>query len=128
MVRKRGFAALVAADGESGIALADRYPPSAIILDVMLPHIDGWGVMRSLKDNPRTRHIPVHFITCLEERQKAMAMGAIGFVTKPVSVEQLNEVFQTIEDSIAKSVKRLLIVEDNPTRPQHGRPAGGGQR
>ncbi|HUY01892.1 MAG TPA: ATP-binding protein, partial [Rhodocyclaceae bacterium] len=56
MVVERGFAVLVAADGESGIALADRYLPSAVVLDVMLPHIDGWGVMRALKDNPRTRH------------------------------------------------------------------------
>ena len=112
MIRKRGFPVLVAANGESGVALADRYVPSAIILDVMLPHIDGWHVMRSLKDNPRTRHIPVHFITCVEDRQKALSMGAIGFATKPVSAEQLNGVLQTIESSIAKSVKQLLIVED----------------
>ncbi|MDD5247477.1 MAG: response regulator [Rhodocyclaceae bacterium] len=113
MIKERGFAAVVAADGESGLALASRFQPSAIILDVMLPHLDGWGVMRSLKDNPRTRHIPVHFITCLEDRQKAMAMGAIGFATKPVSIEQLNGVLQSIEGSLAKSVRKLLIVEDN---------------
>jgi CheY-like chemotaxis protein/HAMP domain-containing protein len=115
MIRKRGFPVLLASNGESGIALADHYVPSAIVLDVMLPHIDGWRVMRSLKDNPRTRHIPVHFITCLEDRQKALSMGAIGFVTKPVSMEQLNEVLVTIEGSLAKSVKQLLIVEDNAT-------------
>ena len=113
IVRERGFAALVAADGESGLALAGHYVPSAIVLDVMLPHIDGWGVMRSLKDHPLTRHIPVHFITCLEDRQKAMAMGAIGFVTKPVSIEQLNQVFRSIEEIMEKSSKKLLIVEDN---------------
>ncbi|MCK9381646.1 MAG: response regulator [Sulfuritalea sp.] len=113
MVKERGFDALVASDGESGIAMARRFLPSAVILDVMLPHIDGWGVMRSLKDNPRTRHIPVHFVTCLEDRQKAMAMGAIGFATKPVSMEQINDVLQSIEGSLAKSVRKLLIVEDN---------------
>jgi hypothetical protein len=93
--------------------LAERHLPSAIVLDVMLPNLDGWGVMRRLKDNPRTRHIPVHFITSLEEKQKAMAMGAIGFVTKPVDTRQLNEVFEAIEDSIEKSVRKLLIVEDD---------------
>ncbi len=113
MVRSRGFSAIVAGDGESGIQLADHYLPSAIILDVMLPHIDGWGVMRSLKDSLRTRHIPVHFLTCLEDRQKAMNMGAIGFVTKPVNSEQLDEVFGNIENAIAKRVKKLLIVEEN---------------
>ncbi len=113
MVRERGFAALVAGEGGSGIALAERFLPSAIVLDVMLPNIDGWGVMRSLKDNAQTRHIPVHFITCLEDRQRALAMGAIGFATKPASVERLDEVFTAIEGAIAKSVKRLLIVEDD---------------
>ncbi len=114
MVRDRNFHALVAVDGESGIALAERYQPSAIVLDIMLPNIDGWGVMRSLKDNPVTRHIPVHFITCLEERQKAMSMGAIGFVTKPVSREQMDDVFGTLESAIDKTMKMFLIVEDDP--------------
>lgn len=118
MVRDRGFAALIADDGECGIAMAERYRPSAIILDVMLPHIDGWGVMRSLKDNPATRHIPVHFITCLEERQKAMSMGAIGYVTKPVSGEQMDTVFGTLESAIKKTMKMLLIVEDDPAQVQ----------
>jgi hypothetical protein len=113
MVRERGLAALVARDGESGIDLAEQVQPSAVILDVMLPHLDGWGVMRSLKDNPRTRHIPVHFITCLEDRQKALTMGAIGFVTKPVNSKQLDQVFGLIEEAMAKTVKKLLIVEDN---------------
>ncbi|MEI6206484.1 MAG: response regulator [Desulfuromonadales bacterium] len=113
MVRSRGFSVLVAAEGESGIILAEQYRPNAVILDVMLPHIDGWGVMRSLKDNPKTRHIPVHFITCLEDRNKAMRMGAIGYVTKPVTSEQLDNVFGTLESAIAKTMKMLLIVEDN---------------
>lgn len=113
MVRERHFSVLVADDGESGIALAENFQPSAIILDVMLPHIDGWGVMRHLKDNPVTRHIPVHFITCLEERRKAMGMGAIGYVTKPVSSEQLDIVFGNLAHAIEKTMKMLLIVEDD---------------
>ncbi|MDT3672390.1 MAG: response regulator [Aromatoleum sp.] len=113
MIRERDFHVLVAENGEKGLELAERELPSAIILDVMLPGIDGWNVMRSLKDNPRTRHIPVHFLTCLEERQKAMEMAAIGFVTKPVDTGQLNEIFEAIERSIEKSVKKLLVVEDD---------------
>jgi CheY-like chemotaxis protein len=69
--------------------------------------------MRRLKDNPATRHIPVHFITCLDERQKGMAMGAVGFFTKPVTPGQLEEIFSTIEKCVTKSMKRLLIIEDN---------------
>ncbi|MBI5921376.1 MAG: response regulator [Betaproteobacteria bacterium] len=113
MIRERGFSPLLAGDGEAGLAMASRYSPSAIILDVMLPRIDGWNVMRLLKENPVTRHIPVHFLTCLEDRQKALSMGAIGFTTKPVSMEQLSQVLQSIEGALAKSPKKLLIVEDN---------------
>lgn len=112
-VREHGFQAIVACDGEDGLALAERYRPNAILLDVMLPHIDGWGVMRSIKDNPATRHIPVHFITCLEDRQKAMGLGAIGFITKPVSARQLDEVLDSIGAAIARTDKRLLVVEDD---------------
>ncbi|MBY0241513.1 MAG: response regulator [Burkholderiaceae bacterium] len=114
-VREHGFCAIVAGDGEEGLALAERFRPNAILLDVMLPHIDGWGVMRSIKDNPVTRHIPVHFITCLEDRQKALGLGAIGFITKPVSSEQLDQVLDAIGAVIDRKDKRLLVVEDDET-------------
>lgn len=112
-VRDHGFHALVATDGESGLEMAGEYLPNAIILDIMLPHIDGWGVMRNIKDNPRTRHIPVHFITCLEDRQKALNMGAIGFITKPVDSAQLDAALALIASAIDKTLKKLLIVEDD---------------
>lgn len=113
-VRQRGFAGVVAADGPSGVALAQELRPCAIILDVMLPVMDGWGVMQHLTDHPATRHIPVHFLTCLEERQKGMAMGAIGFVTKPALPEELDRVLNTIEAAVSQQLKKLLIVEDDP--------------
>lgn len=113
MVRDKGFGCIVAGDGPSGIHSADIYSPSAIILDVMLPGMDGWSVMRALKDNPATRHIPVHFITCLDERQKGMSMGAVGFFTKPVTPKELEELFTTLERNVTQGEKRLLIVEDN---------------
>jgi len=112
-VRERGFSAIVATDGNSGIELAKKFHPSAILLDVMLPRIDGWEVMQKITDNLQIRHIPVHFITCLEERQKALSMGAIGFVTKPVTTEQLDTIFGAIEDTISRTLKKLLIVEDD---------------
>jgi CheY-like chemotaxis protein len=113
-VRERGFAALVAADGDCGIELAERYLPSAILLDVVLRGLDGWGVMQKLKENVRLRHIPVHFVTCLEERQKALSMGAIGFITKPVTGSQLDAALGSVEEAVSRSMRRLLIVEDDP--------------
>ena len=109
---ERGFKCLLAADGETGLYFADMFNPSAIILDIGLPGIDGFEVMERLKVNSQTRHIPVHFVSAIDKNQEAMRMGAIGYLTKPVSLDMLNEAFTKIEDTISKSVKRLLVVDD----------------
>jgi CheY-like chemotaxis protein/methyl-accepting chemotaxis protein len=109
---ERGFKCLLAADGETGLYFADMFNPSAIILDIGLPGIDGFEVMERLKVNSQTRHIPVHFISAIDKNQEAMLMGAIGYLTKPVSLDMLNSAFTKIEDTISKSVKRLLVVDD----------------
>jgi len=112
-VRDKGFHALVAPDGELGISLAEQHLPSAIILDIGLPGMDGWGVMRLLKDNPKTRHIPVHFLSGFEDSHKAMYMGAVGFLTKPINAQDFDGMLGTIEIAISKTMRRLLLVEDN---------------
>ncbi len=83
------------------------------MLDINLPKLDGWMVMDKLKKNPETRHIPVHFISVHDSSLDAMKMGAIGYLTKPVSLEQLREAFEKIEDYLAQAIKELLIVEDD---------------
>jgi len=113
MAHEKGFRCLVAPDGESGLHLADFYTPSAIILDIGLPGIDGWTVMDRLKHNPATRHIPVHFISADEKSTEALKMGAIGYLTKPVSLEKIETSFGRIEEVISKPVKRLLVAEDD---------------
>ncbi|MBU1012752.1 MAG: response regulator [Bacteroidetes bacterium] len=110
---EKGFKCMVALDGESGLHLAEFHQPSAIILDIGLPGIDGYEVMERLKDNTRTRHIPVHFISASDKSMKAMKMGAIGYLTKPVSNNKLDEAFKKIETIISKPIKRVLVVEDD---------------
>lgn len=111
--RERGFKCIVAEDGESGLHYADFYKPSAIILDIGLPGIDGWTVMERLKDNSELRHIPVHFMSANDSTLDAMRMGAIGYLTKPVDINKMDIAFGKIEDIISKPVSRLLIVEDD---------------
>ena len=113
LAREKGFKCLVAEDGETGLHFADYYKPKAIILDIGLPGIDGWTVMERLKDNPALRHIPVHFMSGSDDTMEALKMGAIGFLTKPVTLETLNGAFSKIEQLISRTVKKLLIVEDN---------------
>jgi signal transduction histidine kinase/DNA-binding response OmpR family regulator len=118
LTREKGFKCLLAEDGKTGLQLADTYKPQAIILDVGLPKIDGWTVMEKLKDNPDTRHIPVHFMSGSNHRLDAKKMGAIGYLLKPVNMPELSEAFKKIEQFIAKTVKNLLVVAANETTPQ----------
>jgi signal transduction histidine kinase/CheY-like chemotaxis protein len=74
----------VATDGESGIDLARTLQPAAIVLDVLLPGIDGWEVLRRLKVDPDLRDIPVVVVTVVDERNVAMSLGAADYFLKPV--------------------------------------------
>ena len=110
---QRGFKCLHAGDGESGLQLAEQYQPTAIVLDIRLPGLDGWGVLEVLKDNPNTRHIPVHMMSAAEESLDAYKKGVIGYLTKPVDGRQLDDAFTKIETLISKTVKDLLIIEND---------------
>jgi CheY-like chemotaxis protein/HAMP domain-containing protein len=114
--REKDYKTIVARSGESGLHFADFYQPSGIILDVGLPGMDGWTVMIRLKENPNTRHIPVHFISAANGGHDALRMGAVGHLTKPVSMESLEQVFQKIDHIISKPDKNLLVVEDDKTQ------------
>ncbi len=111
--QEKGFKCLVAENGIDGLQLAKQYKPNAIILDIGLPQIDGWTVMERLKDNPDTRHIPVHFMSASDSDMDAKKMGAIGFLHKPISMIDLGEAFKKIEQFLSKSMKNLLVVVDN---------------
>ncbi len=113
LAHERGFKCLIAPNGETGLHYADYYKPDAIILDIGLPGIDGWQVMDRLKENPETRHIPVHFMSGKDKSIEAMKMGAIGFLTKPISVEEIEGAFAKIENYISTPLKKLLVVEDD---------------
>ncbi len=111
LARERDFKVLLAGEGETGLHFADLYRPSAIILDIGLPGIDGWEVLTRLKDSPLTRHIPVHLISASDQSRNALQMGAIGYLTKPVSLENIRNVFGKIEQTITRKIKKLLVVE-----------------
>ena len=99
--------------GEALIA-AEQYRPSAILLDINLPDFSGLGVLDQLKRNPRTRHIPVHMASVADYKREALELGAVGYALKPAKREELVEALHRIEDKLSQSVRRVLIVEDDP--------------
>jgi CheY-like chemotaxis protein/GAF domain-containing protein len=118
MAREKGFKGLCALDGEGGLKLAHAFEPDAITLDIDMPGMDGWAVLDRLKHHPQTRHIPVHIITGIRERQQGLKSGALAYLEKPVTKETLDESFARISNFIESSVKRLLVVEDDETQRQ----------
>jgi CheY-like chemotaxis protein/signal transduction histidine kinase/HAMP domain-containing protein len=113
LAREKGFKGLVATSGAMALALAQKYTPSAITLDIRLPDRDGWTVLDRLKHDPRTSHIPVHIITVEEQRQRALQQGAFNHVQKPATSEDLDKAFDDIKSFAERSFRRLLVVEDD---------------
>jgi CheY-like chemotaxis protein len=111
MGREQGFRTLVTAFGASGLALARERKPDVITLDIRLPDIDGWRVLGRLKTEVELRHIPVYIISTDEDRRRALAMGAMAVLSKPVKTrEALEEVFSQIKGVLTRTRQRLVVV------------------
>jgi CheY-like chemotaxis protein/CHASE3 domain sensor protein len=113
LIHRKGYRALVAMDGESGLRLAREYHPSGILLDVSLPVMDGWTVLDRLKVEQATRAIPVHFVSVNDAGRRGMERGAIGFLTKPVSRESIGGALDRLLQFGEGKQRRLLVVEDD---------------
>jgi HAMP domain-containing protein/CheY-like chemotaxis protein/signal transduction histidine kinase len=113
MAHDKGFKGVVATRGERGLALAKRYRPDAITLDIALPDMEGWTVLDRLKHDKATRHIPVHIISGDDEAARGLKLGAFAQVQKPVTKEALDEAFAKIKGFVDRPNKSLLIIEDN---------------
>jgi CheY-like chemotaxis protein/signal transduction histidine kinase/HAMP domain-containing protein len=116
LARERGFKGVVAAQGAAALRLARRYEPDAITLDIRLPDRDGWTVLDRLKHDPKTSHIPVHVITVDDREVRPRKLGALTYLRKQVTREQLFAAFDLIVDSVERKVKRLLVVEGDDAR------------
>ncbi|HBE52170.1 MAG TPA: hybrid sensor histidine kinase/response regulator, partial [Cyanobacteria bacterium UBA11369] len=113
MARQQGFKGLVASRGDRGLAMARELKPTAIMLDINLPVMDGWTILDRLKRDPATRHIPIHMMSVEEGQQRSLQLGAIAYLQKPVTHETLTQALGDIKGFIDRPVKSLLIVEDD---------------
>jgi CheY-like chemotaxis protein/HAMP domain-containing protein len=118
LARDKGFKAIVANRGQTALALAREFHPTAITLDVFLPDMLGWTVLNNLKLDPGTRHIPVQMLSIEEERQHGLSHGAFSYLVKPATTESLQDAFDRIKTYVTPHKKRLLVVEDNTIERQ----------
>lgn len=137
-IHTRGDQAIVTSDGETGIILANRYEFDGIILDYMLPGLDGHDVLKLLKVNEKTKNIPVHILSALNDLADMKELGAIGQDAKPISKKKIdtlldsfttnhvaekmsiftnqvkNEAIIVLEnEKIALEGKKILLVDDD---------------
>ncbi|MBW4622500.1 MAG: HAMP domain-containing protein [Cyanosarcina radialis HA8281-LM2] len=110
LVRQRNFKGLVAQQGDLGLTLAQEFQPTAILLDIRLPVLNGWQVLDRLKHDARTRHIPVHIFTVESGRQRSFQTGAFSYQQKPISNEALETDLNELEGFIDRPLKQLLLV------------------
>jgi PAS domain S-box-containing protein len=109
---QEGIRTCAAHSGEEGLRLAKQLLPSAIILDVIMPGIDGWAVLAALKTDSQTSQIPIIMATMLDERERGLKMGADEFITKPFARDRLSELIHRHLGNQKKA--RILVVEDDP--------------
>ncbi|HEY5090755.1 MAG TPA: response regulator, partial [Polyangia bacterium] len=114
IIRGQGLECVIAPDGTSGLRLASERRPAGIILDVKLPDVDGWAVMAALRAHPVTARIPVHVVSAANAAERALALGAVGYLSKPASPRDLLRVVESLAARrIVDGSCRVLIVEDD---------------
>jgi len=140
----QGYKLLIAKNGQTALAIVQKAAPSLILLDIMMPEMDGYEVCRRLKADKNTVHIPVIFITALsddEDEAKGLGMGAVDYITKPINPElvrvrvhnhlELKRHQDHLEKLVAERTRRLALtqavtIESLATLAEYRDPETGG--
>ena len=107
-----GFSVVTVANGVEALKLARELRPTAITLDVMMPDLDGWTVLSALKGDPDLASIPVVMVTIVDEQQRGVALGAAGYLMKPIERAKLLALLAPWRAEARPT--RVLVIEDDP--------------
>jgi signal transduction histidine kinase/DNA-binding response OmpR family regulator len=106
-----GFGVVTAAGGLEGLKRARELKPIAITLDVMMPDLDGWSVLAALRQDAQLSEIPVIMVTIADEQRRGMALGAAGYLSKPIDRDRLSALVQRFRSPNRRM--HVLVVEDD---------------
>jgi CheY-like chemotaxis protein len=109
---KEGYLVECVSSGEEGLERARQISPMAIILDVMMPHKDGWAVLQEIKSDPVLKSIPVVMYTMVDEKNFGLAIGAAEYLIKPVSKEKILQVLEKFKRKTPREY--ILVIDDDP--------------
>jgi signal transduction histidine kinase/CheY-like chemotaxis protein len=112
LLEKEGYAVVEAGSGREAIELCKQHRPDLITMDVLLPDASGFNVLEELKNRPSTADIPVVMVSVVEDRERGEALGASGYVTKPVDLRELS---RKVRDLLAAGQRngKILVVDDD---------------
>ncbi|HYO75598.1 MAG TPA: response regulator [Thermoanaerobaculia bacterium] len=108
-----GFLSVRARHADEALRLARESQPVAITLELVLPGVDGWELLKRLKNDPATRHLPVVIISMVENRDLGIALGADDYFVKPVDRERLLDRLRAISSRAANGRSKLLVIDDD---------------
>ena len=111
-LRKEGFTVKTAKGGVEGLQLARQLLPAAITLDVMMPDMDGWSVLSTLKEDETLRDIPVIMLTMVDDPARGFTLGASDYATKPVNRRRLSQILKKY--MCLRPPCPVLVVDDEP--------------
>ncbi len=107
------FKAIVTNQGDIALKYAAQYHPSAILLDMQLPVMDGWTALKKLKEDTDLNKIPVHIMSAVDKGTLALKLGALSYLRKPLDKRDVDNVFIAIEKSIPDTAKNVLVIDQD---------------
>ncbi len=111
MLEELGCRVVTARDGVEGLDVARREAPDLITLDLMMPRMNGWEMLRALRDDPEIREVPVVIVSLLAEDGSGQVLGAVDLLQKPVDRDALS---RAVRRNLTRSGARVLVVDDDP--------------
>ena len=112
VLTREGYSTRIARDGKEGLRMAREYHPDIVILDILMPGMDGWAVLSELKAAPGMADVPIILLTMLENKEMGFALGAADYLTKPIDPAKLFPVLDRHRST--KPSGTVLVVEDDP--------------
>jgi signal transduction histidine kinase/DNA-binding response OmpR family regulator len=112
-----GYGVIATASGKQGLAWLAEVRPDAVLLDILLPDLDGWEILQRAKSDPRTRSIPIMVVSVVDDRQLGLALGAVDYVVKPIARERLLEALGrlTFTTKVRTRTVTALVIDADPT-------------
>ena len=111
-----GYTVDVARDGAEGLEKIRRLVPAAVVLDILLPKLDGWAFLTQVKADPMTREVPIIIASVIDQKGKGFALGAADYLVKPVQKEELLHTLSAfgLASKARTTPVKILAIDDNP--------------